>query len=179
MSITIASPHSHESSPLLYGRPYFVVRKDFRGYDTTIAHENGHLLCDVLQLTDISGPLVSLHDLRRFGSEGDAFGHLVFRRNLHGKLLEKEDDILATLAQGRHLDGDGAQTKEEVLTKLAIADSVLDVHVRGCYDADICLSHVTGAHTDIFARLQHTKQTCLGAQRQFTDLIEEKRAAVG
>ena len=137
------------------------------------------MLSDVLELSDIAGPLVALHNLFGFGREGDVLRHLIFLGNLHGEHLEQQDDIFSAFTQGRHLDGDGVQAVVEVFAELAVAYGSLNVDIRGSYDAHIGFAYFATAYTDVFAILQHAQQAGLCAQRQLAYLVEEESAAVG
>ena len=105
--------------------------------------------------------------------------HLVFLGHLHRKESEEQDDVLATLTQGRHLDGYRVQSVVEILAESAFADGLEDIHVGSSHDAHIGLTYLCASNGDIFARLKHTQQSCLSSQRQLANLVEKQCALVG
>ena len=99
-------------------------------------------------------------------------------REIGGELAEEQLDIGLALAEGRHLDLDGVEPVVEVFAKLAPADGVEQVHVRGCDHADIRLLHLRRAHLDVLAVLEDAEQLRLRGEGQFADLVQEEGAAV-
>ena len=162
-------------------RAFAVLRDEARqnlGRDGALGAEHGDLLGDVLQLAHVAGPLVAHEHLLGLVGEHHAV-HLVFLGHLHGKEAEQQHDVLAALAQGRHLDGYRVQAVVEVLAESPLADSLADVDVGGGHDAHVGLLHLSGAHGDILARLQDAQQPGLRGQRQLAHLVEKQRPLVG
>ena len=148
------------------------------GRDMALWGEHGDLLSNVLQLAHVAWPLIAHEDLLGFLIEHDTV-HLVFLCHLHGEETEQQHDVLATLTQRGHLDGDGVQAVVEILAETPLADSLTDILVRSGHDANVGLVDLSASHRDVFARLQHAQQPGLRSQRQLTHLIEEEGALVG
>ena len=152
--------------------------QDLLPVDHSLLGNDRHLLGDVLQLADVAGPFVLEHHLLGLVVERD-LRQLVFLGHLHGEEAEEQQDIVATLAEGRHVDGNRVETVVEVLAKLPLADGLAHVDVGGSDDADVGLSDLLSSYADVFARLQDAEQAGLGGHGQFADLVEEERALVG
>ena len=105
--------------------------------------------------------------------------HLVFLGHLQGKQSEQQYDILATLAQRGHLDGNRVETIVEIFAEATLTDGLTDVYVCSGYDAHIGLTHLGSSHGDILARFEHTQQSGLSGQWQLAHLIEEQGALIG
>lgn len=106
-------------------------------------------------------------------------GSLYFSAVCRAKRRKRQGDVLAALAQWRHLDGDGVEAIVEVFAELAFADGLAHVDIGGGHDAHVGLHDFLTAHADIFARLEHTQQSCLGGYGQLAHLVQEDGAAVG
>ena len=162
-------------------RAFGVLRNEFRQrfhVDFTLFAENRHLLGDVLQLAHVSRPFVAQHLLGSRLGQRD-FRKMVFLRHLQGEKSEQQQNVLATVAQCRHLDGNRVQAIVEVFAETSLADGLLHIHIGRRHDAHVGLHHLLTTHADILARLQHTQQPSLRRQRQFAHFVEENRALVG
>ena len=140
--------------------------------------EDGNLLGDIFQLAHVARPLIMHEQLLGILIEHHTI-HLVFLSHLHGKQAEQQHDVLTTFAQWRHLDGDRIQAVIQILTETPFADSLLNIHVGSGYDANISFAHLGSTYRDIFARFEHTQQSCLRSQRQLSHFIEKQRTLIG
>ena len=148
------------------------------GGDLALFAEHGHLFCDVLQLAHVARPFVVEHELLGLFRERD-FGQPELLSHLQGEEAEQQDDVLATVAQGWHLDGDGVEPVVEVFAEASLADGFLHVDVGGSHNAHVGLADLCAAHADVFPTLEHSQQSCLCGHGQLAHLVEEDGALVG
>ena len=90
-------------------------------------------------------------------------------------MVDQQRDVLAALAQCRHLDLRAPNPEVEVLAELPLRDALLEVPVRRGDEPDIGLPPVVGTEPHDLARLQHTQELRLHDHRHVTDLVEEER----
>src|SRR6478672_332852 len=99
-----------------------------------------------------------------------------------GKFFEEiiceQADILATLAQRRHLDADDVQAVEEVLAELALGDSLLKWPISGGDHADIDFDGLVSADSLKCPRLQDAQDLGLGGGSHVADFVEKDGAAI-
>ena len=96
-----------------------------------------------------------------------------------GQLFYKQWDVLAPLAQRRHVDRDDVQPVEEVLPERARPDALLQILVRRGDDAAVDPHRPAVAYALKLAVLQDVQQLGLQLDRQLRDLVEEDGPAVG
>lgn len=94
-------------------------------------------------------------------------------------MLGQNGNIIFPLPKRRKIQFHGAQTIEEVRTKLLLADHFFDICVGGSNDADICLDELVAAQAHELFLLDDPKQAHLQVQGHLSDLIEENGSAVG
>ena len=95
------------------------------------------------------------------------------------KLLRKEGDVLAPLAQRRHLEADDIEAVVEVLPEPSLADLLLEVPVRCCQDPYIHGPCRRAAEGLDLLLLQEAENLCLEGGRHLRDFVEHQGAAVG
>ena len=94
-------------------------------------------------------------------------------------MVDEQRNVLAPLAQRRHLDAQHVEPVEEVLAEAAGADLGLEF-ARGRGDhAHVDAARLRFAERAHFLLLEDAQQLDLERQRQLADLVEEERAAVG
>ena len=147
------------------------------GRNQALTAEDGNLFGNVFQLSHIPRPLVLHQQLLSLFGECHLV-HPIFLGHLHGKEPEQQHDVLPTFAQRGHLYGNGVQPVVQVFAETSFADGLPDVDIGSCHDTHVGLADVGASHGYVFARLQHTQQSCLCSQRQFAYFIEEKRSFV-
>ncbi|MNL60224.1 hypothetical protein D3C87_1840210 [compost metagenome] len=103
-----------------------------------IGFQNGNLFGDVFELADVSGKRILDQQIACFAVQPDRFGTVAFGE-IVGEFSEKQQNVLATVAQRRHVNGDCIQAVIQIFTKLSIVHRVEQIDVRGCHYADICL----------------------------------------
>ena len=142
-----------------------VVRQDRRALD------------HVLQFADIAGPVVALQPARiAFDSRRPDFSSLA---SLIRKCWASSGMSSRRSRSGTRLDRKHVEPEIQVLAKPAALHLLLEVAVGGGDHA-----HVDGAGALLadaleIALLQHAQQLALQLQRNFADLVEKQRAAVG
>ena len=88
-------------------------------------------------------------------------------------------NIGTALPQRWHVEREYVKPIEEVRTKAAGADVLLQISIRRCDDPDIDSCGFAAAHRLKLMFLENTQQLDLGFRRKFPNFIQEKRAAVG
>ena len=92
--------------------------------------------------------------------------------------LDQQRDVLAAVAERRHLNDDHAEPVEEILPEALLRDLAIEIDVGRRDDADVDVHHPAGADRPYLALLQHAKQLDLQRRRGLADLVEKHRAAV-
>src|SRR5688572_780424 len=132
----------------------------------------------MLELANISGPAIvhqCRHRIRRYGT--DILLHA--RRRPDEKVMHEWRNILATVAQGRNGDNEGAKPEIQVLAKRARIHGRAQVAVRCGDDAGIHRDAPLGTHSPDFSFLQRPEEFGLHGWSNLADLIEEDRATAG
>ena len=155
-----------------------IAFENLRCYLHSVLHDT-EVLDDVLELTYVARPLVCHDYLFGFGTEAYGLGYAVLGCGVHGKHLEEQDAVYAALAQGRHLDVDGAETIVKVFAETSFAYGTGYVDIGGSHDANVGLARLVTTYPYIFAGLKDSQQTSLCSHREFAYFVEKKRAAVG
>src|ERR1700722_2158872 len=70
------------------------------------------------------------------------------------------------------------QTVKQIATERPIADSGLQVTVRGCENANVSPDWTTAADTLKLMLLQNTQECDLSFNWKFSDFVEENRASI-
>ena len=135
------------------------LRKDGWG-NGAVGTENRQLLGDALKLAHITWPLIVHQHLLGVLVEHHAV-HLVLLGHLQGKQAEQQDDILATIAQGRHLYLHLIKAIIEVFAETPLADGLTNIDISSSHNTYIGLTNLGGSHWDILTILEHTQQTGL------------------
>src|SRR5260370_1178298 len=93
--------------------------------------------------------------------------------------LHEDRDVLAPLAERRHLDGHGVDAEEEVLAEAALLERSLRAPVRGGDQAEVHGRGLRAAQPAHDALLEDAQELGLEVHRHLDDLVEQERAAVG
>ena len=93
--------------------------------------------------------------------------------------LGERIDLVAPLAQRRHVDLDDLQPVVQVLAELALEHHRLEIAVGGGDDAHVDGDALVAAQLGELGVLQHVQQLGLERRLHLADLVEEDRAAVG
>ncbi len=96
-----------------------------------------------------------------------------------GEFFHQQTDVFEAFTQGRHPDTDNVEAVKQVLAKLAVSDSLLDIFVRGGDDSEVDLHRAMLSDAFKMIVLQDVKQFGLQGDRQFGNFVQKDRSAVG
>ena len=99
--------------------------------------------------------------------------------NLAGKIRREQADVVAALAQRRHLDGKNVEPVIEILAEFAFPRRLLEIAIGGGDHANVDFLRPRAAHGLKLPFLQHAQQLDLEVDGQLADLVEKDRATVG
>ena len=132
----------------------------------------------VAQLAHVARPGIGVEGLPRLGVEA-----LELLAVLLGELAQEghgeQGDVVAPLAQGRHVDVDDVEPVVEVLAEGSLADLLLEVAVGRGDDAHVDLDRLLAADALELALLEHAQDLDLHVLVDLADLVEEEGALVG
>ena len=109
-----------------------------RGINLPLLLDDGNLLGDILQLTDVAGPGIGGQHLACLVGQLDG-RHVVVLGKVGSELAEEQVDVLLPFTQGRYLDGHGVQTVVEVFPEASVDNRLGQVDIGGCHDAYVGL----------------------------------------
>ena len=137
---------------------------------------DGHTLHQIRQLAYITWPRVGHKsaDGRRIEAHRAPLG--IFQPS--DQFIEKERNILATLAQRGHFNRKHIQPIVQILTKRTFVDHFFQIAVSRSQNAHIGLYRARTAHPFEALLLQHAQQFDLHGQRHITDFVEEQRTTL-
>ena len=142
-----------------------------------VLREDRRALDDVLQFADVAGPVVARKPARiAFRQSQLGFQRLALAVE---KVLRQQRNVLAPLAQRHRLHRKHVEAEIEVFAKPAALHFLLEVAVGGGDQADVDGAGALCADAFEIALLQHPQQLALQFERNFADLVEKQRAAVG
>src|SRR2546428_286597 len=133
---------------------------------------------DVLQLAHVPRPVVARQHLERARRHAPHVA-VALARGLPDEVLDEERNVLAPLAERRHVDRHDVQAIVEVLTELARPHRGLEVDVGRGDDAHVDRDGPQPAEALDLALLEGAEELRLEVQAQRADLVEEHRPAVG
>jgi hypothetical protein len=93
--------------------------------------------------------------------------------------VDEDGDVLAALAQGRHVDGEDVDAVVEVVAEAPVRDHRAQVAVGRRDDAHVYLDGARAADAANLALLQRAQKLRLHRHVQLAYLVEEERPAVG
>src|SRR5262249_21619001 len=135
-------------------------------------------LNDVLQLPDVTWPVVRLKQSRRLFAESPVFFAGAVGEAMN-EVLDEQWDIRPTLTQGRDFQRKHVEPVEQVRAKHPVPDCRLQVTIRRGNDPDIHADRAAAARSLELALLQHAEKHDLGVGGQLANLVEKERPAVG
>ena len=151
-----------------------------RRFDNTgITRENDGAFDDVLQFAHVAGPVMARRARRRRFVRKPLRGAAVFAGGPEQEMLGQEWDVFPAVAQGRHLDGDDVEAKEEVFAELLPFDALFEMAVGGGDDAHVHLDGAVAADAFQFALLEHAQQFGLDGGGNLADFVQQDGSAVG
>ncbi len=93
-------------------------------------------------------------------------------------MLDQHRDVVAPLAQRRHVDLDDVQTVVEIFPETSFLHALHKIGIRGSDDPDVHGDDPRVANRGEFLGLDDMEQFDLERLRQFTDLVQEQGAGV-
>src|SRR5262245_44767089 len=133
---------------------------------------------DVLELAHVAWPVVAREHLEGAGGYA-AYVAVTLAGDLAHEVLDECRNVLAPLAERRHVDGHDVEPVVEVLTERALAHRAPEIHVRRRQDPHVDRHRADPAEPLDLALLQDAQELRLQVEAQGADLVEEQRAAVG
>ena len=133
---------------------------------------------DVLQLSDVAGPVVGFHDLHAFGGEFHALLSGLSGKGVHEE-FSQIGDVLLTFSQRRQLDLEDGKTEIQVFPELFVFDFMLQVAVGRRDDSHIDIGVFGVADLDELLVLQDTEHLGLQTIFHFSDFIQEDGSSIG
>ncbi len=88
------------------------------------------------------------------------------------------DDILLTFPQGRQVQGNDVEAIEEILTELALPDSLFQINIGSRNNPHIQSGRAIGTDPLYFLLLQYPQKLALQMGRHGADFIKENRTVV-
>src|SRR5206468_4776473 len=148
------------------------------GGGNLLAAGDGDALDHVDQLPNVSWPRVAVDDAHRIGAQPLHRAAALAHEQLQ-EVIDQHWDVVAALAQRRHLEMNDIEPVEEILAKRALRDQVAEIPVgsRDHPHVDDAAAAV-GAHLLQLPGLEKPQQQPLHAQRHLADFVEEHRAVV-
>src|SRR5947209_835120 len=103
----------------------------------------------------------------------------MFLRDFSDEVRCEKWNIVAPLAQGRQDERDDVQAIVEIAPESATLDLFLQITIAGSNQSNINLKRLCSADSFKGALLKNTQQLDLHGGRQFANLVEKERAAIG
>ncbi len=98
--------------------------------------------------------------------------------HLHGEKTEEQQDVVASIAKRRQVNGNGVEPIIQILTEAAFRYRLAHVDVCGRHYAHVGLPYLLASHANVFTSLKHSEQPCLRSHWQLAHLVEEDGAFV-
>ena len=95
------------------------------------------------------------------------------------EVIGQQRNVLAPLAQRRHVERNHVQPVEQILAKIAALDLLLQILVGGRDHAHVHLHELGRAHRLEALLVERAQHLGLRPQAHVADLVQEQRAAVG
>jgi hypothetical protein len=140
--------------------------------------EDDGAMQDVLELAHVAGPVVAREHLEGTGRHA-AHVAVALAGDLAHEVLDECGNVLAPLAERRHVDRHDVEPIVEVLAERALAHGAPQIHVGRRQDPHIDRHGAHPAQPLDLALLQDAQELRLQVEPQGADLVEEHRAAVG
>jgi len=146
--------------------------------DNALVTEQNGPLDAILQLADVSGPMVGDHHIDSWGrNAADLLAHRL--GVLLDEIVRQQQDIVLSLPQRRQDDRENIDAIVDVLAELIGLDELLKVAIRGADYAYIGLAGLVAADALELAFLEHSEQFYLKGRGKVADPVEEERSGFG
>jgi len=133
---------------------------------------------DVVELSDISGPIIGHQSRNGFGSQRFSRRPVLFgdRRE---KMPGEQGDVAATLAERRKFKTKYVEAEKQIRPEFLFFDQPSDILVAGSHNLDLRLHETLGSDGAIGPFLQEAQQLGLGRNQQRVDFIQKQRSVSG
>ena len=148
------------------------------GFDPAFLGQHCCVLDTVFQFPNIAWPQIIEEQAHRLGTESINCFSLICCKALK-KVASKQRDIVASVPESRHMDGDYVETVVEVLSKMPFFHFLNQNSVGGGKDAYVHGQRLLASQTLKLLCLQDTKQLDLGGKGDLPYLIQKNSATVG
>src|SRR5665213_1098129 len=92
--------------------------------------------------------------------------------------MQQLHDVIPALAQRRQRDGNYVQPEEQVFAEQSVFDSLREIMIGRCNDANIDTNCLVAADPLNFSCLECAQQFCLRLHAQVADLVEKQRTCI-
>ena len=150
---------------------------EFGADGNTLLGEDGGAFDDILEFTNIAGPIVGEQSSYAAFRKSSAFDAVFLGKTLE-KMIGEDFDIPRALAERGDLDGENIEAVVEILAKFAFLNRFEKVAVRGGKDADIDFDGFISPDAFEFPLLEDAEELGLEGEGDLTDLVEQNRAAI-
>ncbi len=162
---------------LNFGFGHDVCGKIFQ-LDLAEFDEHGHSLNQVLELANVTGPVIVDKSLHRL--VGDAVDARTALKAGHvEEMMNQQGEVAAAVSKGWDFDRKDIQAVVEVLAESTFADELGEILMRGRDDSDIDLDRLGRADRLERAFLEHPQQFDLEIGAHVTNLVEKDGTPVG
>ena len=141
------------------------------------AHDDS-TLDDVLQLANVSGPVMALERVYRISGESKIFTALTLRVALH-EVFREQRDVAIPVAKRRKLDACDVQTVKQVCAEVVVLHCSLESRIRTGNDASVERLLVRSTGSAKPPVLNDSEQLRLELERELRDFIQKDCAVVG
>ncbi len=146
-------------------------------FERRARRQDGGPLDDVLQLSNVAGPVVSQQGVHHLG--GDIAYHLaVPGSRLLDEIPDQCRNVPAAFAEGRQFDGHHTESVEEVSAEASLFDGALQNFPGSCKDPHVDRPCLRGAQPFELPLLKYPQKFRLDLEWQIADLIEEDRSTI-
>lgn len=153
------------------------LRFDCLDPDDFFRIQRGQAADEILQFADVSRPPVPLETIHR-GSVDD-FRRQPFGGGLGHEMPHQLRNIGRAFPQGRQPDRHHIETEIEIFAKQALPYQLQKIVMSRGNDPDIGPNWRAASNRGVLTLLQNPKQPGLGLWRHVSNLVQEKRAALG
>jgi len=151
-------------------------RRQVVAVDDAVGGQEHRVLDAVLQLADVSRPVIREEHVDRRGADPPhLFAHV--GRVLGHEMVGQQEDVVFALPQRRQEDGEDVDPVEEIEPEGLVLDQRFQVPVRGGDHADVRGQGLVAADPLALAFLQDPQEFDLDGGREVADLVEEEGPA--
>ena len=148
------------------------------GPDGAAARENHGALEHVVQFADVARPIIAAQKGQGcFVHSLGNMSQLLCQRTLEG--IDEQGDVIATLPEGRHVDGEHLEPVEEIGAEALLQDLGFQIPVGRANDPYIDRDRPGASDTLDLSFLDDAQQLRLCVEGQLANLVEAEGSTVG